>query len=124
MSSLLFDYYESREFKKLLVGPDSPLWSETGRDNGDVTMNDRLEAADNVIMGLRCWRLKRKREDEIYEARKRRRERDLEEDLMLMRHGCPLFERPSTAFDLDYAFLETSLALCRLALVNVPFLIA
>ena len=103
----------------MLIGADSPLEFArlTVRDNGDVTnrsqaahMNDRLQVANNVIIGLKFWALKRKREDELDSARKRARveEEEEEEDLELMGLGCPLL--PSSSFNLGDAKLETLLS--------------
>lgn len=84
----------------MLIGADSPLEFArlTVRDNGDVTnrsqaahMNDRLQVANNVIIGLKFWALKRKREDELDSARKRAHVE--EEDLIRMLRTAQCYHR-------------------------------
>ena len=102
--SLFSKIIESRQFKKWLVAADSPLEfaRQTVRHNGDVTtrsqaahMKDRLDVANDIVLGFKFWALKRDRESKIFRARKRARKEKNEEELELMALGCHLLEPSS-----------------------------
>ena len=55
-------------------------------------MNDRLDVASNVVIGLKVWARKRKREIQLFRAEKKKRENAHKEELELMALGCHLLE--------------------------------
>ena len=119
MVSFFSKTIESRQFKKWLVGADSPLEfaRQTIRLNGDVTNRsqaahviDRLDVANNTVIGLKFWARKRDREIELSRARKRARTQAHEEDLELMALGYDLPEPSSFSFAGLNATYETHMA--------------
>jgi len=110
--SLIYAITESMQFKRWLVGADSPLEfdRQTVRDNADILnrsqaahMIDRLDVANNVVIGLKFWARKRKREIELFRAKKKRRENAHEEELHQL-------EPLSLSFGGLYAMYETHMA--------------
>ena len=117
--SLFSKIIESSQLKKWLVGADSPLEfsRQTVRLNGDITTRsqaahtkDRLDVANNVVLGLKFWALKRDRESKIFRARKRARKEKNEEELELMALGCHLLEPSSLSSAGLNAMFETNMA--------------
>ena len=73
-------------------------------------MKDRLDVANDIVLGFKFWALKRDRETKMFRARKRARKEKDEEDLELMAHGCHLREPSSFSLGGLNANFETHMA--------------